>query len=226
MTMARGRVLQRDQAMHASSVARAETIPASEAMSVSGVRGRIERRERVEVAQRAAAMLATAREQAAELVREAEEQAERTRQTARQEGLEQGAAQLATAWLLVQKREAEADQHDLDRSVIIARLLAERLIGQSLRLDPAVVAGLAREAMHHLWRSRKVTIHAHPDDVPALEEHLATFGLPPERVCVVPDEERGRGCLRFKSDFGELDGDIGPQLDRLADAIRQELRPG
>jgi flagellar biosynthesis/type III secretory pathway protein FliH len=71
-----------------------------------------------------------------------------------------------------------------------------------------------------------VVIHAHPDDVPALERHVSTFGMPPERVTITADPGRMRGSLCFKSDFGELDGELGPQLDRLADAIRQELGAG
>jgi flagellar biosynthesis/type III secretory pathway protein FliH len=125
--------------------------------------------------------------------------------------------------LRLEQREAAVDEASLERSVAIARLLAERLLGTALRLDADVVADMAREAMVHLWRSRRVIIHAHPEDVPSLERHVTTYGMPPERIQIQPDPDRKRGCLRFVSDFGELDGDIGPQLDRLVDVIRQEL---
>jgi len=223
MTMGRGRIVRNGHPMESLTLASAQTLPATPEAADRIGRGHVVRRERVEVAQEAARELSAAREQAATLIRTAEQEAQRIRGEARTQGLEEGSARLAASWLAFQQREAQADQATLDRSVTIGRLLAERLIGESLRLDPDLVTGIAREAMLHLWRSRRVTIHANPDDVAALERHCATFGMPPERIVVVPDAERSRGCLRFKSDFGELDGELGPQLDRLAEAIRQEL---
>ncbi|MFW5740919.1 MAG: FliH/SctL family protein [Myxococcota bacterium] len=223
MSIRPGRILRRGEPMQALTLGCAETQPASVDAARRAERGRVIRRERVEIAQRAAELLDDARRQAADCIHEAEQEAERIRQGARKEGLEQGSAELAASWLEFHRRETEADQAALDRSITIGRLLAERLIGESLRLDADVVAGMAREAMHQLWRSRKVSIYAHPDDVAALERHVATFGMPPERILIVPDPARTRGSLRFTSDFGELDGALGPQLDRLAEAIRQEL---
>jgi flagellar biosynthesis/type III secretory pathway protein FliH len=225
MTMGRGRIVRNGHPMESLTLASAQTQPATPESDRIG-RGHIVRRERVEVAQEAARVLSAARAQAATLIRTAEQEAERIRGEARAKGLEEGSAQLAASWLAFQKREAQTDQAALDRSVTIGRLLAERLIGESLRLDPDLVAEIAREAMLHLWRSRRVTIHAHPDDVAALERQCATFGMPPERIVIVPDGERSPGSLRFTSDFGELDGELGPQLDRLAEAIRQELGAG
>jgi flagellar biosynthesis/type III secretory pathway protein FliH len=222
MTPGRGRIVRDGQEMTAVTLASGPTEPAWATVS-RRARGRIVRRERLEVAWHAAGMVALAQEQAEALVREAQEEADRICQGAEQRGLEQGAARLAAAWLRLEQREAALDETSLERSVAIARLLAERLLGTALRLDAEVVADMAREAMIHLWRSRRVIIHAHPEDVPSLERHVATYGMPPERVQIQADPDRKRGCLRFVSDFGELDGDIGPQLDRLVDVIRQEL---
>ena len=219
---ARGRILRQGQPMHALTLACAETQPAS-IQAVQMAQGRIVRRERLEIAQQAACLLDDAKREAERILSQAESEAAKVRDNARAEGIEQGAAQLASHWLDLERREADADRDALERSITIGRLLAERVIGESLHLDPDAVAGIAREAMHHLWRSRRVTIYAHPEDVAALERHIATFGMPPERILIAPDEGRERGSLRFVSDFGELDGAIGPQLDRLADTIRQEL---
>lgn len=226
MMPGRGRIVRGGQAMSELTVACGPTMPSTLAAAEGMDRGRIVRRERVEVAREAAQVLALARQQASELEHEARARAEAILRGAEQEGLERGAAKLATAWMRVHQAEAKADQAALDRSITIGRLLAERLIGETLRIDPERVADLAREAMHHLWRSRRVAIHAHPDDVAALQRHVATFGMPPERIAVMADPSRQRGSLRFTSDFGELDGEIGPQLDRLAEAIRQELGAG
>lgn len=223
MTVRRGRIVRQGQPMTELTLANAQTEPASEEARMLVARGHIVRRERVQAAQDAERIVADAKQRAHALIEDARREAAQVRDSARQQGVAEGAAKLAAAWMVVKRNESRADELALDRSISIARLLAERLLGESLRLDPDVVAGIAREAMSHLWRSRKVTIHANPDDVAALERNIATFGMPPERIQVVSDPTRDRGSLRFASDFGELDGELGPQLDRLEGAIRHEL---
>ncbi len=223
MTLRQGSIVRNGQAMTSLTLATAQTESVSPSTSVVP-RGRIVSRERVQAAEQASELLALARERAAQIIDQAEAEAAGIRSEAQKKGVEEGAAKLASAWLVFNKREADADIRALDRSLAIGRLLAERLIGDSLLLDPNIVAGLAREAMHHLWRSKKVTIHAHPTDAVALSRNVATFGMPSERIVIAEDTSRERGSLRFTSEFGELDGELGPQLDRLVEAIRQDLR--
>ena len=184
---------------------------------------RIVRRERLEAIGSAADILALAREQAAQLTRDAQLEAEQIRSEAEQQGLAQGATKLAASALRIEQQRAglrEASQSDM---ITIARLLAERLIHKALQLNPETIVDLARDAMAQLSRSRRVTLHAHPDDTQALRTHVDVFGIPQECIKILPDPTRARGCLRFDSDIGEIDADIGLQLDRLVEAIRQEF---
>src|SRR5262249_19126950 len=129
---------------------------------------------------------------------------------------------LSAETLALAAREADADTLALDRLVNLARLLAERLLGETLELDPERVIALARRALAEARGARRVTIVAHPDDTPAPQRALADGGL--DHVTrVVASAARTRGSLRFETDIGTLDGDIAPQLDRLARRLREVL---
>jgi flagellar biosynthesis/type III secretory pathway protein FliH len=41
---------------------------------------------------------------------------------------------------------------------------------------------------------------------------------------ISPDPARPRGSLRFETEIGTLDADVAPQLDRLAERLREALR--
>ena len=223
MSVHRGRIVRAGHPMTALTIACAQTEPATPEAATRLPRGRVVDRERVEAARASALVLEQAREQATRIVEQARAEGARIVEQARAEGLERASSELAGAWLSLHRREADEDRAALDRGVELGRLMAERLIGESLRLEPSTIALLAREAMHQLWRARAVVIHAHPSDTAALQDHLATFGMPPERLRIEPDPELKPGNLRFRSELGELDADLAPQLDRLAEALRREL---
>ena len=219
MIPGRGRIVRNGTPMDELRIASSSHAPDRAAVA----RGRIVRRERLEAARESERLLAHAQQQADKLTSEAQQEAEQIRLNAEKQGVELATAKLAAAWLRFETQKATFDEASLDRSIEIARVLAERLLGKSLQLHPDTVVDLAKEAMTQLWRSRHITMHAHPDDVVALEDHIDAFGMPPEQIQIVADRNRKRGCLRFVSDFGEIDGDLGLQLDRLAEAIQQSL---
>ncbi|HTQ07690.1 MAG TPA: FliH/SctL family protein [Polyangiaceae bacterium] len=160
----------------------------------------------------AAALLADAAARAAEL---GTELAARARSDA--------ASALAARELAVAAREDNARERHLDDSVALARLLAERLLGEALRADPARVVALARQALTEARGARKITLSAHPDDAPLLERALAAGELVPP-VLVAVDPKRRRGSLRLDTELGTLDAELAPQLDRLAEKLREALR--
>lgn len=204
--------------------------PAEEAPRVAGP-NLPERLPRAELApallvranERAKAMLEEARQRAEALIARAQAEVAELRAQAEAEGRAEGAARLAVQALALHEREARADERALDRSVALARLLAERLLGEQLTLDPSRVAALARSALAEARGARTVTVVANPEDVSALERALAAGELP--RVTrIVPQHGRPRGSLRLETEIGVLDADIAPELDRLAARLRETLR--
>lgn len=213
------------------TLSRGRVIPASElgeATAVKGERrglprGRVAPREVVEAADRARELVAAAEQRAAAILEEAEREAAQVRLRAEEEGRAEAAAQVAARALALADLEARADARQLDRSVDLARILAERLLGEQLALDPGRVVALARQALGEAHGARRVTIVAHPEDVAVLERSLDALGLDPGTTRIQADTSRARGNLRLETDIGVLDAELSPQLERLALKLRQSL---
>ena len=104
----------------------------------------------------------------------------------------------------------------------MARVLAERLLGEALALEPRRIVAIARRALDEARGARRVTIIAHPDDAALIEEALLSVHAG-GAARVLADPERPRGSLRLDTDIGVLDADLAPQLDRLLPKLRESL---
>lgn len=188
-------------------------------------RARVVPAQLVEASRRAAAIIADAERRAAQLLAESEGEREQVRERTEREARAQGASSLAERLLALQVHEAAADERALDRVVGLARLLAERLLGETLALDPSRVTALARTALGEARGARSIRIVAHPEDSRLLEELLAATAFA-HVTQLVADPARTRGSLRLETEIGVLDADVAPQLDRLAARLRESLAHG
>jgi flagellar biosynthesis/type III secretory pathway protein FliH len=184
---------------------------------------RVVRREAVNAGLRARELLKEAHDEAAQIVAQAHRERDHVLQQARRDGLDQAAAELAAGWVALRDREVRADEATLQRSIELARLLAERMLRETLQLHPEAVVVLAREATAQFWQARAITIHAHPQDAEVLRAHLSELSVKPQALDVREDGSRSRGSLRFTSDLGALDADLAPQLQRLVESLRRAL---
>jgi flagellar biosynthesis/type III secretory pathway protein FliH len=178
----------------------------------------------VEAAQEAAQILVAAEARAARLLAEAEHQAEATRLRATLEGRVDAETRLAAAWIHLRTQESARDERDLDRSIALARAMAERILGESLTLTPAKILTIARHALSQVRRARSVSLYAHPEDADTLRTNEGALGLEGADIQIHADAARPRGSLSIRTDLGSLDADLSPQLDRLTAALRDTLR--
>ena len=185
--------------------------------------GRVVPKSLVDASAEATRMLSKARTEAQQLLASAERKAADLRLLAEAEARAEAAAKLAAHTLSLATYEAKADERALDRSVALARLLAERLLGTSLAIAPEQVVTLARQALAEARGARRLSIVAHPDDAKLLNDSIASLGVAVETVRILPDGARARGSLRIETDIGVLDADLAPQLDRLALRLRETL---
>ncbi|HEY3255722.1 MAG TPA: FliH/SctL family protein [Polyangiaceae bacterium] len=216
MKLGLGRVLKADRLSGAAPVSlelEEKTLP----------RGQIVRREVLEAAERARSLLATAEARAAQVISDAQRAAAELQLRAEAEARADAAAKIAVRALALRHHEARADERALDRSVQLARLLAERLLGESLRVAPEQVIALARQALSEARGARRITLVAHPEDAKLLEFSLPALGLDAAVVQLRPDSARGRGNLRIETEIGVLDAELAPQLERLALKLRESL---
>jgi len=179
----------------------------------------------VAAAEEARAIVERAEQKARSILDTAREEAAALRARTADEGRADAAAAIARQTLALAAQERAIDERALDRLVDLARLLAERLLGEALRLDPSRVTALARQALTEAQAAQRIEIAAHPEDVPLLERELAAAGADAV-VHVVSDTERARGSLRFETDLGTLDADLAPQLDHLTKKLRAALSDG
>jgi flagellar assembly protein FliH/type III secretion protein L len=171
------------------------------------------------------ALLARAEQQAEHVLAAARVEALSLRARAAEEGHAEAAATWAARSIALAQKEHTLAERNVDRLVDLARLLAERLLGEALRVDPTRVTALARQALTEAQGARRIEIAAHPDDAPLLAKELGLAGAE-AGVRIVPDPTRARGHLRFDTELGSLDAALGPQLERLTTKLRASLDHG
>jgi len=175
------------------------------------------------VGRRVAKEVTDAHARAEEILKNAEAGAMDIRNTAKRRGEEEAKADFAAAYLRLRAREEEMQKNDLGRSVELARVLAERLIGEALSTDPALIFKMANVALEEARGARKVKIIAHPLDAATLRSDISRIGSIAEIVAIEESEHLARGSLTLATDLGTLDAHIAPQLERLSRALQDAL---
>jgi flagellar biosynthesis/type III secretory pathway protein FliH len=186
-------------------------------------RRRIARQE-LEAKLAAEALLADARANASSILSRAREEATEKAAAAVREAEEQASATLVAQWLALRREEGEVIERQTEQVVALAVVLAERLVGTALRVEPAIISDLARTVLAESRGARRAVISAHPLDAEALRGHVSTAGLGLDTVEVRTDEALERGHLQLHTDVGIIDAKLAPRLARLADALRDALR--
>jgi hypothetical protein len=185
------------------------------------VRDRVAR-ERADAVREGEAIVADAAKRAAELLEGAAAQAAEAAALASREAELREEARFAAAWIALRAREEAAAEGVLERSVALAVVLAERIVGASIAADSSQIAALASQALAEAAGARRVAIEAHPLDAGALLAHIAVFAPLPVEVSENP--ELTRGSLLLHTDLGTLDAKLAPRIERLAAALAGALR--
>jgi flagellar biosynthesis/type III secretory pathway protein FliH len=198
-------------------------VPARAASSLP--HGRVAPREVVEAADQARVLLERARRTADDIVTQAKREAANLRLEVEVEARAEATARVAAHAVALSLRDDQSLERNLERIVDVARVLAERLLGEALDVDPRRIVAIARRALEEARGARRVTIVAHPDDAALLEEALSSLSAA-GAATVLADPERPRRSLRLDTDIGVLDADLAPQLDRLLPKLRESLGHG
>jgi flagellar biosynthesis/type III secretory pathway protein FliH len=219
VSVARGRVVRGDAVAGAARILRGGPSDAQ--------RQRLSREE-VEAHQNADRIVHVAISRSEAILAKARLDAEEAAKDASRRAAEEEQARLAAAWLALREREERRGAGDVERSIAFARVLAERLIGRAIELDPALVASMAAEALAEARGARRVRLECHPLDAQALRASLAGAGLgggEGAALDLIENTELARGSLRVHTELGILDASLHPRLERLAAALRDALEP-
>jgi type III secretion protein L len=167
------------------------------------------------------AAIVDARLEAERIVEEARTRAVAEGARVRSEAREEEVARLAAGFIALREREEQRLARATDRLVELAVVLAERLVGEALRIAPERIAELARAAIGEARGASRIRIDANAADIAALETMLADVGVSAD---VASDETLGRGSLVVHTDLGRIDARLEPQLTRLSAALKEALR--
>jgi flagellar biosynthesis/type III secretory pathway protein FliH len=172
-------------------------------------------------------LLDEARREADAILAHARESAQRVAADAAEEARKEEHAKVASLYLALRVEDERRQARDLDRAIGLARVLAERLLGEALAADPTRIVALARQALAEARGATRAAIEASPLDADALRNHLVNLGLAQglasSALEVKIDPQLSRGSLRVHTNLGTLDVQLTPQLERLAEALRDAL---
>src|SRR5262249_46191878 len=149
----------------------------------------------------------------AHIVADAKESADELARNAAEEARNAEVARLAAAFLTLRNDDERRAERDLDRAVELAGLLAERLVGEALRIDPTRIAELATAALEETRGARHIRIEACDEDIAALSEILASVNHVAE---IHANPSLRRGSLVVHTDLGRVDARLEVQLARLS----------
>lgn len=168
------------------------------------------------------AAVADASQQARTILERAHARAEQRMREALEEGRTQARAEVASE-LLALARARDRLLTELEPQVVkLALLLARRVIGEQIALEPVRVADMVAPLLARVRRAKQVTLRVHPEDQAALEPCLAGLRESAELACAVrleADPALERGDCVVVSDAGVLDARIETQLRALARAL-------
>jgi flagellar biosynthesis/type III secretory pathway protein FliH len=130
-----------------------------------------------------------------------------------------------THLLISARAAAEAERAAaVDAALVLARKMAEKIIGRAVELDPSVMGEIAGQALAaSRARGGAVVLRVHPDDLSAVDRARSQWSqriVAAADVRVVADDSVGRhGCV-VETPVGRLDARLQTQLDALERAMR------
>jgi type III secretion protein L len=214
--------VERARVIKASGNATANTNASSNANALTETTARRIPRVVVDAHAVAAKLVADAHAKAQAIVAEATTNATAIAENVARETRETEIARVAAEVIAVRAGAERRAEKELDRTIDLAVLLAERLVGEAIAVEPARIAALAHDALKETRGARQMRIEACAADVAALEQVLAALGEGVATIEVSP--ELARGSLVVHTELGRVDARLAPQLARLAAALREVLR--
>jgi flagellar assembly protein FliH len=177
---------------------------------------------RVRALEEGNAILAKAKAEAAALMKQAERDVQGLRERLASEAVEQARASLSAEILAFAERQAGHEEASVDRVVELSLLVAERVLGEAIKVDKSHIRALAQQALAAAQGAEEVRIEAHPDDVPELEQFVRE--LSHLRANIVLTQELSRGSIVLRTNLGTVDARLVTQLSLLRAALRGIVR--
>ena len=205
-----------------------ETTQAPTARSApSQARSSIIGRETVEAKSEASDILEDARAQAQSLIDAATTEAEALREKAktegRQEGIDQGATEVAQIIKRMTEHQQEQEAQVLPQLLKLVRKMAEKVIGSELEQRPEALVGMIKRTLHDKARQRRsLLLRVNPADLEVVrnERHRLMDALVrASDLAIREDDDISPGGVIIETEAGTIDARLETQLDALERAM-------
>jgi len=198
-----------------------KTNVAEEPESVPGP-GKIIKKELFEASQEARNIVEAARQEAERIVARAEQERAAAVESGLQIGYEEGLKRwnqiLAGAWQARENLKTEWEQSLLHLAVRVA----EKIVGEQLRLHPDTIVPIVREALKSVGQERQLTLLIHPDHREMVQANLdrlqALVGSSRQIHLVANPDIAPGGCV-VESELGVIDAKLETQLKCLEEIL-------
>lgn len=184
--------------------------------------GKIIKKELFEASQEARNIVDAARREAEQIVAKAEQERTASVDAGLQLGYEDGLKNwnriLAGAWQARENLKTEWEQSLLHLAVRVA----EKIIGEQLRLQPDAIVSIVREALKSVGQERQLTLLIHPDHretVQANLDRLQALVGPSRQIHLVANPDIAPGGCVVESELGVIDAKLETQLKCLEDIL-------
>jgi flagellar assembly protein FliH len=112
------------------------------------------------------------------------------------------------------------------RAVELALMLAEKILGTALDVDPSLVGDLATGALRRVVSHDRIELDVNPEDVDLVRETLASDKnelASTRRIDVISERRVARGGCVVRTVDGEIDARVEKQLERAAAILREAV---
>jgi type III secretion protein L len=143
-------------------------------------------------------------------------------EAARKEGYDQGFQLWHAA---VEEANAVRDRRLADSEPELIRLavrIAEKIIGEELRLNPQATVSIARQCLQWLRRERSVMLRVSPAEMDLLRERINSLheiGGPQRSIEVIADPAISPGGCIVESEYGVIDARLETQIRSMEEIL-------
>jgi type III secretion protein L len=187
---------------------------------------KILKREVFEASREARDIVALAQEKAKQLIEEAEREREIIRHKARQEGVEQGLVEWNQVLARTNQRADELARNWEEKMLRLSVRVAEKIIGEQLRVHPDTVVDIVREVLQGARPGRHLTIQVNEADAQQVrlrtDRLRETLSASSEIHIVASSTVPPGGCI-VESELGIIDARLETQLRCLEEVLIRSM---
>ncbi len=180
------------------------------------------KREVYEATRDARDVVTVAQERAKQIIEEAERQRDAIREQARQEGIEQGLTEWNRILAQARQRSEELVKGWEDTMLRLSIRVAEKIVGEQLRLHPDTIVGIVREVLKSIRPGKHLSIQVNQAEAPQVRARIErlkeALGSSSEIEIVASASVPPGGCV-IESELGIIDARLETQLKCLEDAL-------